>query len=290
MFPNFLHTIIYILLLSYCKHINYLRKALYNLLLCNKLNVDLNKIRKYKGGEILTLLDSYVSMGEENKGKVSTATIIGLSTLGIFGVAVAVALIFSLLKKRSLVGDGNAINVDIGAISVTSTTGPLITAAKDMKSFVNENLDFQALSGASETTMAEVGSALTTGAGGIMNDPKAEGKKWDPEKMIPNPQKSVRPEGSLADKFGPSASELSVYLPTTADMWRMEQVGPKFIRRPTQYKKDFNDPRPLIIPKAYNDGVRRGNKPRINESHFKDALDAERKHIMQSNRLIDGDV
>lgn len=65
---------------------------------------------------------------------------------------------------------------------------------------------------------------------GLMNNPQAREKKWDPKTMIPDPQKSVRPADSLAAKFGPSEEEVAAYLPTNQDLLREQPHGPRFIR------------------------------------------------------------
>lgn len=219
--------------------------------------------------------------------------VVGL-TLGGIGLFAAATVMVLFIKKRSLVGDGNAINIDVGTINVAS----LPTAAfaeiqpedqmikrsdHDVQAMIKEQLAFSPLDGASDgNTMAELNSAFPTG--GIMNDPKAQGKKWDHKKMIPNPMKSSRPKGCLADKFGPSPSELASYLPTSMDMWKEQPSGPKYIRRPAPVRTQYDHP----IPQSSTDHNRtlRGNKARVNERALQDISDIRRRQYEQMGRAI----
>jgi hypothetical protein len=73
--------------------------------------------------------------------------------------------------------------------------------------YIRNNLEKQPL-GAVSGEMAQTDDLPTSG--GLMNNPKAQEKKWSPTKMIPDTQKSVRPDNSLASQFGPSQTEMAL--------------------------------------------------------------------------------
>ncbi len=55
---------------------------------------------------------------------------------------------------------------------------------------------------------------------GIMNsNPEAQAKKWDPAKNFPTRNPPVRPDNTLGSKFGPSETEMQMYLPTAAELF-----------------------------------------------------------------------
>jgi hypothetical protein len=117
-------------------------------------------------------------------------------------------------------------------------------------------------------------------SGEIMNAPDAIDKKWDPAKNFPTRQAPQRPQNSLGAQFGPSELELQMFLPTQQELLACQaQVsGPKYLRRGPRFKRG-NDWRPLMIPEGYKDDatVHRGNRARIDESYFAEAIELDRK-------------
>jgi hypothetical protein len=230
----------------------------------------------------------YEDISYEHKKESNAGAVIACSVFGGLGVIAIAALIWALVRKRS--NNGNAINIEVENVTVGSGNvqaktiddgGVVRRAEMDVQKFVDENLDFRPMEGATDG-LAEINSQLPTG--GLMNDPKAQDKKWDPKKMIPNPLKSVRPKGSLAERWGPSVSEMASYLPTTMDMWRQQPSGPKFLRRAVPVKNDHS----AAISQAslaYNRNLK-GNRARVNEKAIQDSLDIQKRRHEQAGRLI----
>lgn len=152
-----------------------------------------------------------------------------------------------------------------------------------LQEYVDENLGFEGLG--EESEMATIDQEAV--GGGMMNTDKARDKKWDPSKMIPQVTKDVRPANSLAAKFGPSKTEHEMYLPSFKDLARSNVQGPKYVRQAKAIRSS-SDFRRMMVPKDHDDydTTHRGNRPRINQKFYEEALESEKRFYSDGRNSV----
>lgn len=253
--------------------------------------------------------------GDNANGNGGTAAIIATVLIVVLVVAVAVVVIVLVVAAGS---NNNGVNVTInectsGAVpratkpnlpqaanqatsnlsgNLTSPVGPIqsivhspnVTPSINMPQY--QPINYQDQIGDSGGTILRASNDnnnnnKTSAPLGIMHQPEAAPYRWDPNKAFPNPNPGPRPANSMGSLFGPSATEMQMYLPSREELLLAKsQTGlPKHIRRGPAVKRDCNFVRPTIVPESHKDWdtVKRGNRPHINEEHFREAIEHDRR-------------
>lgn len=144
-----------------------------------------------------------------------------------------------------------------------------------VKNFVQENLEKEAVDLESDGFACYDDQPIV----GFMKSEKAREKMWNPKTMIPNILESKRPKNSMLDKYGPSSAQLAAHLPTMKEM--LESRGNDVISRNTRRARKViqsGDMRPMLPPPP-KDRQTKGNRPRVNEDLYREALNSQRKYL-----------
>lgn len=223
-------------------------------------------------------------MAEENEKCGDATAVVAIVLIVILVIAIVIVIIILVIYGSGSsggagAGDVQIVNINTGGSGAIPRKG--LKGGKPASQVQNQYTipDIKAI-GDSEAMYASIHD--TPANGGIMNnDPEARKKKWDPEKNFPSQGPSKRPENSMGAKFGPSEAEMQLYLPTPQELFAAKGhiSGPKYIRRGPRYKRG-NDWRPIMIPESYKDWetCRRPNRPRIDESYYKEAIEMQERY------------
>lgn len=170
------------------------------------------------------------------------------------------------IPAQQTLGHANQYTTAVGLNDKNNSIPPPVMNVDDMFKATNDKGEF-----------AEVG-----GQSGIMYDnPDIMAKRWDPEKNLPPRGPSTRPPESMGAQFGPSETEIDMYLPSPEEILasKGQVTGPKYIRRGPRTNRGGDWMRPLLLPEGYDDydKTKRSNRPRIDQHYFSEEIEQQNR-------------